>query len=90
MEIEDTKFKIEERIFTIRGKHVMLDRDLAQLYGVETKVLNQAVRWNIERFPGSFMFKLNKEEFEELVTICDRIIPSQQPSAFTIQTRAFW
>lgn len=48
MEIEGTKFKIEERIFTIRGKQVMLDRDLAQLYGVETKVLNQAVRRNIE------------------------------------------
>ena len=71
--------RIEERIFTVRGRQVILDRDLAQLYGVETKVLNQAVRRNIERFPGSFMFKLNKEEFEELVTICDRLIPSQLP-----------
>ena len=89
MEVENTKFKIEERIFTIRGKQVMLDRDLAQLYGVETKVLNQAVRRNIERFPGSFMFKLNKEEFEELVTICDRLIPLKHstvlPFAFTEQ-----
>ena len=89
MEMEITKFKIEERIFTIRGKQVMLDRDLAQLYGVETKVLNQAVRRNIERFPGSFMFKLNKEEFEELVTICDRLIPLKHstvlPFAFTEQ-----
>ena len=71
--------RIEERIFTVRGRQVILDRDLAQLYGVETKVLNQAVRRNIERFPGSCMFKLNKEEFEELVTICDRLIPSQLP-----------
>ena len=70
--------RIEERIFTVRGRQVILDRDLAQLYGVETKVLNQAVRRNIEQFPGSFMFKLNKEEFEELVTICDRLIPLQQ------------
>lgn len=89
MEIENTKFKIEERIFTVRGRQVILDRDLAQLYGVETKVLNQAVRRNIERFPGSFMFKLNKEEFEELVTICDRLIPLKHstvlPFAFTEQ-----
>lgn len=73
----------------MRGRQVILDRDLAQLYGVETKVLNQAVRRNIERFPGSFMFKLNKEEFEELVTICDRLIPLKHstvlPFAFTEQ-----
>ena len=81
--------RIEERIFTVRGRQIILDRDLAQLYGVETKVLNQAVRRNIERFPGSFMFKLNKEEFEELVTICDRLIPLKHstvlPFAFTEQ-----
>lgn len=62
MEIEDTKFKIEERIFTIRGKQVMLDRDLAQLYGVETKQLNRAVKRNIERFPPDFMFQIEKAE----------------------------
>jgi hypothetical protein len=55
---------IENLILNIRGKHVMLDRDLARLYGVETKVLNQAVKRNIERFPEDFMFQLNKEEFE--------------------------
>ncbi len=81
--------KIEERIFTVRGKQVILDRDLAQLYGVETKVLNQAVRRNIERFPESFMFKLYKEELKELVTICDRLIPLKHstvlPYAFTEQ-----
>ncbi len=56
---------IENLILNIRGKQVMLDRDLARLYGVETKVLNQAVKRNIERFPEDFMFQLNKEEFEK-------------------------
>ncbi len=55
---------IENLIHIIRGKQVMLDRDLARLYGVETKVLNQAVKRNIERFPKDFMFQLDKEEFE--------------------------
>jgi len=55
---------IENLIHVIRGKQVMLDRDLARLYGVETRVLNQAVQRNIERFPEDFMFQLNKEEFE--------------------------
>lgn len=56
--------EIENLILTIRGKQVMLDRDLARLYGVETKVLNQAVKRNIERFPEDFMFQLTKEEFD--------------------------
>ena len=55
---------IENLILNIRGKQVMLDRDLARLYGVETKVLNQAVKRNIERFPEDFMFQLTIEEFE--------------------------
>lgn len=63
---------IENKIFIIRGQKVMLDRDLAQLYQVETKVLNQAVKRNIERFPDGFMFKLNNSELKELVTNCDR------------------
>ena len=53
---------IEEMILNIRGYQVMLDRDLASLYGVETKVLNQAVKRNIERFPDDFRFQLTKEE----------------------------
>ncbi len=53
---------IESRIFTIRGKQVILDRDLAELYGVETKRLNQAVKRNLERFPEEFMFRLTKDE----------------------------
>ena len=55
---------IENLIHVIRGKQVMLDRDLARLYGVETKRLNQQVQRNLERFPGDFMFQLLKEEFE--------------------------
>ena len=54
---------IKHRIYEVRGMRVMLDRDLAELYGVETKVLNQAVKRNIERFPEDFMFKLNKSEW---------------------------
>ena len=57
---------IEKKIYLIRGQRVMFDSDLAQLYGVETKVLNQAVKRNLKRFPGDFMFRLTKEEFENL------------------------
>ena len=59
-----TKEELKAKIFTIRGVQVMLDRDLALLYGVQTKVLNQAVKRNKERFPESFCFQLNKIEFE--------------------------
>ncbi|MFA7657943.1 MAG: ORF6N domain-containing protein [Candidatus Gastranaerophilaceae bacterium] len=63
---------IENKILVIRGQKVMIDRDLAELYEVNTKVLNQAVKRNIERFPDNFMFKLNDIEIKELVTNCDR------------------
>jgi hypothetical protein len=58
--------KIEKMIFVIRGQKVMLDSDLAELYEVETKVLNQAVRRNIDRFPADFMFELSPEEHDSL------------------------
>jgi hypothetical protein len=58
--------KIESMIYIIRGHKVMLDSDLAELYGVLTKNLNKAVRRNIERFPEDLMFQLNSEEFELL------------------------
>ncbi|MCL5030299.1 MAG: ORF6N domain-containing protein [Bacteroidetes bacterium] len=54
---------IENKIFLIRGQKVMLDRDLAQLYGTETRTLKQAVKRNLKRFPPDFMFQLSKEEF---------------------------
>ena len=57
---------IENKILVIRGQQVMLDRDLAELYGVETKVLNQAVKRNIDRVPERFMFQLTNEEFNVL------------------------
>jgi hypothetical protein len=73
---------IEHLIHVIRGKQVMLDRDLARLYGVETKALNQAVKRNMERFPEDFMFQLSKDEFEDLksqiaISSDDEILRSQ-------------
>ena len=56
------QYSIESKIFMIRGRNVMLDRDLAELYKVETKVLNQAVKRNYKRFPADFMFQLTKRE----------------------------
>jgi hypothetical protein len=63
---------IGQRILLIRGQRVMLDADLADLYEIPTKALNQAVKRNQDRFPSDFMFQLSKEEKGELVTICDR------------------
>ena len=84
-----TKDDLKAKIFTIRGIQVMLDRDLALLYGVQTKVLNQAVKRNKERFPESFAFTLNKIETLELVTNCDRLKSlkhaSSLPHVFTEQ-----
>jgi len=58
--------RIASKIYLIRGMKVMLDRDLAELYGVETKVLKQAVRRNVDRFPADFMFEFTKDEFNNL------------------------
>ena len=81
--------RIQQCILLLRGEKVMLDRDLAELYGVETRVLNQAVKRNIERFPADFMFKLDKSEVEKVITNCDNLrdlkfLPST-PYAFTEQ-----
>ena len=62
---------IKDKIHTIRNQQVMLDRDLAELYGVETKVFNQAVKRNIKRFPENYRFQLNENEKNQLVTNCD-------------------
>lgn len=61
-----TPAEIKDLIYHIRGKAVMLDSDLATLYQVETRTINQAVRRNIDRFPDDFMFQLTKEEFRNL------------------------
>lgn len=62
--IEITDSVVLSKIYLIRGKKVMVDKDLADMYGVETKRLNEQVKRNIKRFPGDFMFQLNNEEFE--------------------------
>ena len=65
-EIKIQPAQVQNKIFSIRNHKVMLDFDLAELYGVETKVLNQAVKRNIVRFPIDFMFQLTKIEYENL------------------------
>ena len=67
MKNEDiTPILVESKIFLIRGKQVMIDCDLAELYGVETRVINQAVKRNLERFPEEFRFQLTSEEYDFL------------------------
>ena len=80
---------IENRIFTIRGQKVMIDRDLAELYEVPTHRLNEAVKRNKKRFPNDFMFKLTRDELNELIANCDRFQTLKHspttPKAFTEQ-----
>ena len=92
MEKQITKYsqqEIENRIFNFRGKSIMIDRDLAEMYQVETKRLNEQVKRNIERFPEKFRFQLSETEKNELVAICDRFESlkhsSALPFAFTEQ-----
>ena len=80
---------IRDKIFILRGLQVMVDRDLAELYQVSTKRLNEQVKRNLERFPNDFMFKLTDKEKEELVAKCDHLNPLvysyQNPYVFTEQ-----
>jgi hypothetical protein len=80
---------IATKIFSVRSKKIMVDRDLASLYGVPTKRLNEQVKRNIKRFPEDFMFQLTKKEKERLVAICDRFATLKHstslPYAFTEQ-----
>lgn len=81
---------IQQKIFEIRENRVMLDFDLALLYGVETRALKQAVKRNPERFPADFMFQLTKTEWRELITNCDKLPESVKyspslPFAFSEQ-----
>lgn len=78
LSLASSQKEIENRIFNIRGQQVMIDRDLAELYQVETRVLNQAVKRNLERFPESFMFHMNEEEFKNwksqiVISIADKM-----------------
>lgn len=80
--------EIRNLIYEIRGQKVMLDKDLALLYGVETRVLNQSVKRNIERFPDDFMFQLNQDEWEILKSqfvISNKGGTRKLPFAFTEQ-----
>lgn len=82
--------KISSKIYFIRNEKVLIDRDLASMYGVETRVLKQAVKRNKERFPNDFMFVLSKEEFEnwrsQFVTYnSDKMGLRYPPMAFTEQ-----
>ena len=82
--------RIEQRIFVIRGQKVMLDRDLAELYRVPTKRLNEQVKRNIKRFPKDFMFQLSSKEFENwksqfATSNSDRMGLRRAPYAFTEQ-----
>ena len=81
---------IQNKIFEIRGYRVMLDFHLAELYGVQTKALKQAVKRNEKRFPSDFRFTMTKEEWDELVTNCDQLPESLKhsyvlPDCFTEQ-----
>jgi hypothetical protein len=80
---------IDDKIFVIRGVQDMIDKDLAELYEVETRALNQAVKRNIDSFPPDFMFKLTDNEKNELVTNCDRFEKikhsTSNPNVFTEQ-----
>jgi hypothetical protein len=81
------KKPIEALILTIRGQKVILDLDLADLYGAPTKVLNQAIKRNIQRFPEDFLFRLTEKEKTEVVTNCDHLVrlkfSPNLPVAFT-------
>ena len=79
--------RILNKIYVLRGEKVMLDHDLAELYGVQTKRINEQVKRNIKRFPHEFMFQLSREERNEVITICDNLNPLKyaktMPFAFT-------
>lgn len=74
---------IERKIYLLRGQKVMLDRDLAEMYGVETRVLNQAVRRNINRFPDDFMLTLTREEIMNLSQTVISSVIKHAPNVFT-------
>ncbi|MCB9251858.1 MAG: ORF6N domain-containing protein [Flavobacteriales bacterium] len=88
--IEITDETVIRKIYHIRGKKIMLDRDLAEMYGVETRVLNQSVKRNERRFPADFMFQLTPQELEDwksqnATTNKERIGLRKLPNAFTEQ-----
>lgn len=87
MSTPTTILHVDQRILVIRGQKVMIDADLAELYGVPTKRLNEQVKRNAERFPSDFMFQLSTEEKAEVVANCDHLaklrFSKTLPFAFT-------
>ena len=73
---------IVNKILLLRNKRVMIDRDLAELYGVPTKRLNEAVKRNLKRFPEDFMFQISQQEKDELVANCDRLKSIRHSTSF--------
>jgi len=88
-EAEITQYDIEKRIIIVRGEQVLIDRDVAHLFGVTTGQINQQVKRNKERFPSSFRFQLTETERDEVITICDNLrslkFNPSLPYAFTEQ-----
>jgi len=82
--------KIEQKVYEVRGQKVMFDFDLSEMYEVENRALKQAVKRNMDRFPGDFMIQLTKKEWQEVITICDNLpgnvkFSPATPFAFTEQ-----
>jgi hypothetical protein len=80
--------KVISKIYLLRGQKAMLDRDLAEMYGVETRTLNQAVKRNIKRFPEDFMFQMTEEDLEEwksqnVISNKERVGLRKLPNVFT-------
>ena len=93
LELRITSEQIRSRIYTIRGVQVMLDRDIASLFGVETRRVNEQVKRNLERFPSEFMFQLNKQEIDNwkshfAMSNSDKMGLRHSPFAFTEQGEA--
>ena len=84
-----SQYDIEKLIVTVRGVQVLVDQDIARLYGVTTKRLNQQAKRNIERFPESFRFELTKDEVGEVVANCDHLqsLKFRPPYLMLLQSR---
>lgn len=76
---------IQDKIYEIRGQRVMLDRDLAEMYGVTTSALNQSVKRNAQRFPEEFMFRISKQNGKYVITICDDIQNKTTKNVFSLR-----
>jgi hypothetical protein len=87
MSADITSIQIRSHIHFIRGKSVIIDRNLAELYQVDTKVFNQAVKRNIERFPEDFMFQLSENEFKSLRS---QFVTSNEPIDWVVDWVGHW